>query len=126
MHVRELVLPSLPHAYAYEDSSALGAGGVWLPCTLGFSPVVWRFPYPPDVIKSLSNPLDYTVTNSDGEMAASLLQFDALEQAVGRLRLLATVTGSDNTATVHWQEKQAAKTSAPTPAWLCRLMAQIF
>ena len=122
-HARELVPPALPHVYGYEDSSASGAGGVWLPCTLGMPAIVWRVCYPADIQARLSDAQKFATTNSDGEMAASILQFLVLSHVLGSLEFLSTWTGSDNTPTVRWQVKQAAKTATQTPADLCRYMA---
>jgi hypothetical protein len=41
-HITELVSPDHPHYYKFVDLSAVGAGGVILPCTKWIQPTVWR------------------------------------------------------------------------------------
>jgi hypothetical protein len=65
-HISELVSPDLPHYYKFVDSSAVGAGGVILPCTWWIQPTVWRMKWPADVEAELRQPHG-KITNSDGE-----------------------------------------------------------
>ena len=48
-HITEIVPPDLPHYYGYVDFAAVGMGGVWLPCTRGLQPLVWRARNPHDI-----------------------------------------------------------------------------
>jgi hypothetical protein len=73
MHIRELVPPYLPHIYGWNDSCALGAGGILLPCTYWVPPMVWFIEYPLAIQQQLQeghNQLGITV--NDGKMVASL------------------------------------------------------
>ncbi|KAL7525140.1 hypothetical protein ACHAWF_001227, partial [Thalassiosira exigua] len=65
-HMRELVADE-PDYIGYLDASGEGAGEVWLPANSALAPIVWRFPWPPEVRARLvtdRNP-DGDITNSD-------------------------------------------------------------
>jgi hypothetical protein len=86
-------------------------------------PILWRARFEPDIIQNLvsfNNPSG-TVTNSDLELAATIVQHDiAATNFDVRERTIAT--GCDNTPAVAWQRKGATSTSSP-PAYLLRLQA---
>jgi hypothetical protein len=104
-HIQELVPPDLPHLYGYEDSCSMGAGGVWLPCTEWMPPTVWRVAYPADIRRKLEQEKNKGgLTNSDGEMAATLLQYLVLRR-LRPLKYLSTCDFADNKATVGWHAR---------------------
>lgn len=85
-HVNELVLQQVSDI-GNMDASGRGAGGVWMSTTGSYPNTVWRLQWPPEVkrlIVSNSNPHG-TISNSDLEMAAILLQWLARE-ALGSIR----------------------------------------
>jgi hypothetical protein len=70
--------------------------------TLG--PLLWRAKFDPKIVKKLvsfSNPRG-TVTNSDSELAAGLVQYDMAAQAF-HIQERTISGGSDNTPTITWQ-----------------------
>ncbi|KAL7533742.1 hypothetical protein ACHAWF_007944 [Thalassiosira exigua] len=112
-HTRELVADE-PDYVGYLDASGEGAGGVWLPANSALAPIVWRFPWPPEVKARLvteDNP-DGDITNSDLEMAAEVLGWLVLEACVPNLRWKHVGVWSDNTPTVAWTTRWASKRSA--------------
>ena len=59
------------------DASGIGASGVWMSVRGAYSNMVWRVEWPEDISRSVvsdKNPSD-TITNSDLEMAAIILQW---------------------------------------------------
>jgi hypothetical protein len=88
------------------DACKHGLGGVIFPSpALGIPPIVWREPVPDDLqaaVVTEDNPHG-TITNSDLELAATILQeallgkFDIAEQTI--------LTGCDNTPAVTWRHK---------------------
>ena len=119
-HITEIVPPTLPHHYGYIDFAACGMGGVWLPCTTWLQPVVWRLMMPPDIAK-LARTLGSSISNSDGEAAAvfvgELLLSSILDDNIAGL---STHLGSDNSATVGWNQRMASRASHRAPdQFLC-------
>ena len=129
--IAELV-PLLASAIGDHDASGTGAGGVWFPHqTLdprqestdvpSHAPLLWRFQWPEDIIKSLvtdKNP-GGTITNSDLELAGGLLHLEALCQHFD-VRERTVLSRTDNLATLFWQRKGSA-TTTKAPAHLLRL-----
>ncbi len=85
--IAELV-PLHPVADGHHDASGAGAGGVWFPSPAitarhGYTntqPLAWRFQWPQEITDCLvtdKNP-NGTITNSDLELASSLLNLDAI------------------------------------------------
>jgi hypothetical protein len=137
----EIVPQPDPELLGAQDASGLGMGGVWfaasskllerpallsshidhLPSSTG--PFLWRARFPVDVsndLVSFANP-NGTVTNSDLELAASIVQLDVAAHAFD-IRERTVATGSDNTPTVAWQQK-GSTTTVSAPAYLLRLQA---
>jgi hypothetical protein len=115
-HINELVPPDLPHSYGFHDSCSRGAGGVILPCTDWFPPTVWRVAYPEDIVRKLQDDANrHGLTNSDGEMAGSLLQ-KMLRASMRPMKHVSACDFADNTPTVSWNEKMATKSRSPIPA----------
>ena len=74
MHLAEGVRQELTHL-GFCDASGLGAGGVWLDLARKSHTLVWRIPWPPEIVTSLvssTNP-EAKITNSDIELAAPVL-----------------------------------------------------
>ena len=94
-----------PTHLGFCDASGLVVGGVWLdPARTGCN-LVWRHPWPPDIIAHLvssANPQG-TITNSDLEIAALILQEATLLEEVSKARMAAPRLGSDNTPTISWE-----------------------
>lgn len=109
-HVHEIV-PVRWHYYGYCDACASGAGGVWLPLDADLPPIVWRVPFPPDIERRCKE--GDGITNSDLEMAGLFLQMLVLEQMVPNLQHCNVAVWCDNTPTVAWTTKMAAKSRIP-------------
>ena len=112
-HVKE-ILPALdPDYIGYCDASAYGAGGVWFSGQCPLPETVWRLQWPRDItaaVISESNPTG-TLTNSDLEMAAVVLQLNVLEPLVPTMHHKSTHIHSNNTPSVAWLTKMATKTA---------------
>ena len=120
-HLPEIVRPERTHM-GLCDASGLGAGGVWLdPSPLG-KDLVWRYPWPEDIISDLvsSTNRERAITNSDLELAALVLHDATLLAAVPETRLAVPCSGSDITPTVSWRTKEASMIN-PVVADLLRL-----
>jgi hypothetical protein len=142
----ELVPQSEPELLGAGDACGKGMGGVWFPISknidfrervsdggephgadstplLAGAPLVWRAEFPVAVMSKLvttENPHG-TITNSDLELAASILQKDiAAHHYDVRERTIAS--GSDNIAAVSWQ-RRGSTTTTSAPAYLLRLQA---
>ena len=112
-HVREILPTASPHYIGYCDASAFGAGGVWFSGQSPLPETVWRLQWPQDItaaVISESNPTG-TLTNSDLEMAAVVLQLNVLEPLVATMRHKSVQIHSDNTPSVAWWTKMATKTA---------------
>ena len=75
---------------------------MWLDPARTGQNLVWQHPWPPDIIASLvsSTKPQGTITNSDLEFAALVLQEATLLEAVSKARMETPHSGSDNTPTV--------------------------
>ena len=144
------LVPVEPTLVGSHDASGFGAGGVWFPKPTAVArqtfttrltslpsgepqvtssiqdvaaPIVWRARFPPDVVKSLvsfKNPHG-TVTNSDLELAGSILHHEAAVQCFD-VRERTTKSSTDNTPTLFWQRK-GSTTTTTAPAYLLRVQA---
>jgi hypothetical protein len=113
-------------------------GGVWFPTTTNLlerprfgsadasstqGPLLWTARLDPEIVKKLIsffNPRG-TVTNSDLELAADLVQHDMAAQAFD-IQERTISSGSDNKPTIAWQTKGSTTTTS-APAYLLRLQA---
>jgi hypothetical protein len=99
-------------------------GGIIMPPTNHtHPPLVWRLQFPTTVQRSLvttENPKG-SVTNSDLELAATVIQHDAICHNYD-VRERTIHTGTDNQATQAWQQRGSTTTNA-APAFLLRLQA---
>jgi hypothetical protein len=123
--IDELVPDQLPSTHGACDASKKGFGGVhFVPLPGGqLLPLLWREAWPTSIAKklvSMNNPTG-TITNSDLELAVTIAQFDVLAQSFD-VRSHTVHNLSDNAATVAWQKKGGASSSAPF-AYLLRLHA---
>jgi hypothetical protein len=116
-----------PCLHGTSDASGRGMGGTILPpanATAGSSPpLVWRLRFPADVqcnLVSAANPKG-TITNSDLELAATIIQHDAICYTYD-VREHTIHTSTDNQATQVWQQRGSTTTNA-VPAFLLRLQA---
>jgi hypothetical protein len=113
-----------PCLYGTTDASGKGMGGVILPPPSTSSPpVLWRLTFPTDVQAKLActqNPSG-TVTNSDLELAATVIHHDVICQLYDT-RERTIHTGTDNQAAQAWQTRKSATTNS-APAFLLRLQA---
>jgi hypothetical protein len=114
-----------PCLYGTTDASGQGMGGIILPPSTQptVPPLVWRSRFPNTVQKMLvstTNPHG-TITNSDLELAATVIQHDAICHMYD-VREQTIHTGTDNQATQAWQQKGSTTTNA-VPAFLLRIQA---
>ncbi len=116
------LLPQAPSLVGASDAAKQGMGGVWLADTQAplHPPILWRVPFPDHIQKALvstKNPTG-TITNSDLELAGTIVHTDVIVQAVDcRERTLGT--GCDNTPAVSWQRKGSVTTKGAA-AYLLR------
>jgi hypothetical protein len=120
-HLYEL-FPDRRYHLGACDACKAGMGGVWYPYGK-VDPLVWRVPFPSDVQKrvvTIENPHG-CITNSDLELAASILHLDvATSNFAERLHTIAVL--SDNSPTVYWQQKGSTTTTKAT-SYLLRVQA---
>jgi hypothetical protein len=143
----EIVPQDAPEILGASDACGYGLGGIafpqpyartWFPthcdgeldgCTLHSplqgtpGPIVWRYKLPSDITAKLvtfDNPKG-TVTNSDLELLATVVQHDVLAQHFD-VRERSLATGTDNTPALSWQRKGAVSTTGPA-AYLLRMQA---
>ena len=121
--IAELV-PQQPLCTGACDASGAGMGGVhFIQTPNGIIPTLWRAKFATNVTRDLvsfTNPQG-TITNSDLELAASVVHADVLSQEAD-IREATTHNAYDNTPTVYWQRKGSTTTSAPA-AYLLRLQS---
>ena len=83
---------------------------MWLDPARTGQNLVWQLPWPPDIVASLvslANPQG-TITNSDLELAALVLQEPTLLEAVPTTSMSAPSSGSDNNPNVSWSRHEAS------------------
>jgi hypothetical protein len=109
-HITEIVGADLPHVYGYTDASRVGMGGVILPSTQWIPPTIWRTEFPATIVAKFD---DGSISINDLEMAANFVSERLIEHLLhGDVQGLNTWFGCDNTTTVSWKRKQAARGSA--------------
>ena len=123
------VVPLNPLAIGYHDAFGKGTGGVWFwGPTLhprhnenkepALNPIDWRCKWPThiqDALVTEDNPFG-TLTNSYLELAGGLLHLEAIANNVD-VQERTILSKTDNLATLYWQYKGSATTTAP-PAHL--------
>jgi hypothetical protein len=128
--LHELVATS-PSTYGATDAAGIGMGSVLLPprhlpkrtATTTGHPIVWRSRFPPDIVNDLitfENPCGRT-TNSDLEMAATLVQHDVITNKYN-VRKRTVHTATENTPTLFWHQRGSVSTNT-TPVYLLRMQA---
>lgn len=108
-HVNELVLQTIADV-GNMDASGIGAGGVWMSTCGAYENIVWRLEWTAEIsnlVVSESNPRG-TITNSDLEMAAILIQWLILEQ-IGTPFHTSALVRSDNTPACSWATRMTPK-----------------
>ena len=101
-----------PDYVGITDASGHGLGGVIVGENKNVPPIVFRLQWPPDIsgnIISDDNPCG-TITNSDLEMAGLLTLWLVMEE-VCDVENAHIALFSDNSPTVHWVQRMAAKHS---------------
>jgi hypothetical protein len=120
-------VPHAPHFLGAVEASGSGIGGFWVPTThsIQSNPMVFRFPYPPELqhrLISASNPTG-DVTNSTFELAA--LVFGTALWCNHHTSPHATMWwASDNVAATSWCNK-GSTSSVDHQAYLLRWLAQL-
>jgi hypothetical protein len=118
------IIPREPSVIGTTDASGIGMGGVaFINHHTGVVPVLWRAQFDPLVRRRLvthTNPRG-SVTNSDLELAATVIHHDVLTSYVD-LGGHTIHTFHDNTPAQHWQRKGSTTTSGPA-AFLLRLQS---
>jgi hypothetical protein len=121
-HITELMGPYMPHVYGYTDTSAEGAGVVWLPCTRWCKPIVWRLRWPEWVEREVRQKHG-AITNSDVECVAVFVMECLLECILTSTAGVAAWIGSDNSPTVSWYSRMASRSISRVPDRALRLSA---
>jgi hypothetical protein len=99
-------------------------GGIILPPPTTFAPpVLWRLTFPAEVQAKLATAQtpSGTITNSDLELAATIIQHDVICQLYD-MRERTIHTSTDNRAAQAWQMRKSTTTDS-APAFLLRLQA---
>jgi hypothetical protein len=102
-----------PDNIGITDVSGSGLGGVILGENMGVTPTVFRLEWPKDISNNIisdSNP-NGAITNSDLEMAGLLMLWLVMESICPALENAHVALFSDNSPTVHWVQRLAAKHS---------------
>ena len=107
------LVPGWPHIVGVADASKHGVGGVVIGERMAIPPTVFRFEWPDNIraeLVSEANPKG-SITNSDLELAALVFLFLVIETVAGTLMDRHVALYSDNSPSVHWVQRMAAKTS---------------
>ncbi len=100
-----------PDYVGITDASAHGAGGIIIGESMTVPPTVFRLQWPEAIstaVISQSNP-GGTITNSDLEMAGLLFLWLVMEDVCPTITNTHVALFSDNSPTVHWVQRLAAK-----------------
>ena len=103
-----------PDFVGIKDASKHGVGGIIIGENRAMPPTVFRFEWPLDIkndVISESNPTG-RITNSDLEMAGLMLLWLVMEAVCGNMESAHVALFSDNSPTIHWVERMAARNSA--------------
>jgi hypothetical protein len=112
MPCAELV-PGWPDYVGVKDASKHGVGGIIVGENRRCTPTVFRVEWPNDIKQALvstTNPTG-TITNSDLEMAGLLILWLAMEEVCELTPGTHIALFSDNSPTVHWVRRMAARGS---------------
>jgi hypothetical protein len=135
------LVPMTPTLVGSHDASGLRAGGAWLPGPTAVSrstplsqatdthldsttaasdvPAVWRLPFPQSIRSKLVTHTNRggVITNSDLELAGSLLHDEAAVQFFD-VRERTIKAGTDNLATLFWSRKGSVTANSATSCLL--------
>ena len=107
------LIPGWPDYVGITDASGYGVGGCVIGENKAVPPTVFRFQWPEDItndIVSETNP-NGRITNLDLEMAGLLLLWLVMEDVCPTVEDAHVALFSDNSPTVHWVQRLAAKHS---------------
>jgi hypothetical protein len=107
------LITAWPDYVGIKDASRHGVGGIIIGENKTVPPTVFRFRWPDDIsnnVISASNSLG-TLTNSDLKMAGLLILWLVMEDVCPTLTDAHAALFSDNSPTVHWVQRLAAKHS---------------
>ena len=107
------LITAWPDYVGIKDASRHGVGGIIIGENKTVPPTVFRFRWPDDIsnnVISASN-TSGTLTNSDLEMAGLLILWLVMEDVCPTLTDAHVALFSDNSPTVHWVQRLAAKHS---------------
>ena len=110
-HVNELVGQPISDV-GNMDASGIGAGGIWMSTSVSYHNLVWRVEWPSDISTSVISDKNPTgsITNSDLEMAAILLQWIVLEM-ITPTRHRSVLARSDNSPACSWATRMSPKSA---------------
>ena len=113
-----------PDYIGVKDASSYGVGGIIVGENREVTPTVFRLQWPEDITRSLVSTQNKngTINNSDLELAGLLLLWIVMEEVCPSLDGAHVALFSDNSPTVHWVERLAARTS-PLAMQLLRALA---
>ena len=109
MHLANIVCRESTHL-GFCNASGIVVGGLCLDPAQTVYNLVWRKPWPPNVITYLvpSTNLKGTLKNSNLELASLFLRDDTLLEAFPEACMAAPCSRSDNTPTVSWSTCEAS------------------
>ena len=110
-----------PNYMGFCNAFGIGAGCVWLDHTKSRSNLVWRHPWPPNIIADLvlsTNP-EGKITNSNLKISTLVLHEATLLAAVPIARMVTPCSGSDNTPIVSWIIQEALIINQVVKELLC-------
>jgi hypothetical protein len=116
-----------PNFIGVTDASAHGAGGIIVGENATVTPTVFRVQWPREILSAVvsdDNP-NGTITNSDLEMAGLLLLWLVMEDVCPSVTNAHVALFSDNSPTVHWVQRLAAKHSKIAMALLRALALRL-
>ena len=120
-HITELVPRFLPDYYGYVDAARIGCGGVWLPSVEWLHPLVWRVPFPDDIMARFDAG---HLTNNDLELAGYFIQECMLDsQLNGNTAGVNTFVGTDNSSVESWGQRLASRCASRVPGRTLRYLA---
>jgi hypothetical protein len=117
-------MPQQPGVIGAYDAAESGMGGVhFVPTRDGIIPLLWREKFDVSVSERLVTFRNRKgdITNSDLELAASIVHADVLAQQVD-IREHTIHNFYDKTATKYWHDKGSTTSAAPV-AYLLRLQS---
>ena len=108
-HLADIVCQDPTHL-GFCKAVGLGDGGMWLYPLRSSHSLVWRHPWPLDIINNLvlATNSERQITNSDLELAYLVLHKATLLVAVPAARMDVPRSGSYNTSTVFWSTREAS------------------